>query len=378
MYKTNSAKLHHFLSKGVFLVVFTLFCLFTVSPSFTKAATSEVELLAVGDDLIHSRVIAAAKQKNGKYDFSNMFKSLKKEIQAADIAAINQETILVDSNFTGYPSFGSPKTLADAIADAGFDVVTHATNHTMDRGTAAITGTLNYWKTKHPDVKVLGIHDSQKAASKITVVRKNGIRIAMLNYTYGLNGYRLPAGKSYMVDLLNSQTKIREDIKKAKKVSDFVVVFAHMGMEYVYSPDYTQNTWTNFFLNEGVDLLIGTHPHVLQPYKMLKNKSGHKMLVYYSLGNFVSCQTAVPRLLGGMAKITIVKDSKGTRIKKYTMDPLVTHISKGCTGFRVYKLTKYTDALAKSNAIHQLSPYETFTPDSLKKLYKRITGKTVK
>lgn len=340
--------------------------------------TRTVEMTAVGDDLIHSPIYKACKTRKG-YNFDSLFEHIKSDIKSSDISVINQETILVDRNYSGYPSFGSPKALADAISRSGFNVVTHATNHTLDRGTGAINGTLKYWNQRHPNVKVLGIHKSKSAANKVTVIKKNGIRIAMLNYTYGLNGRRLPSGKSYMVDLLTSKNKnkIKKDIKTARKSSDFVVVFAHWGTEYRYTPDASQKSWTTFFLNNGVDLLIGTHPHVLEPYKMLKGKNGRKMLVYYSLGNFVSSQKRVPRLLGGMAKITIAKNSKGTYIKNYTMEPLVTHIGKNYKSYTVYKLSDYTDALAKKNHIHKMSPRETFTVKSLKKLYKKITGKSV-
>lgn len=365
---------------GIFILLLFIILFLPILPADAaeKAVSSQtVDLVAVGDDLIHTSVYKACKTKNG-YNFDSLFKHIKKDVKAADLAVINQETILVDRNYSGYPSFGSPKAVADAIAKAGFGVVTHATNHTLDRGTSAITGTLKYWNKKYPDIKVLGIHKNKTAASKITVVNKNGIKIAMLNYTYGLNGYRLPSGKSYMIDLLTAQNKkkIKNDIKKAKKKSDFVIVFAHWGTEYRYTPDSSQKKWAEFFADNGVDLLIGAHPHVLEPYKMLKGKNGNKMLVYYSLGNFVSSQNRVPRLLGGMAKVTIVKDAKGTRIKKYSMDPLVTHIGKNCKSYTVYKLKDYTDKLAKANYIHRLSPSETFNVKSLKKLYKKITGKT--
>lgn len=350
--------------------------LLTPGIQVSAAGTKTVELTAVGDDLIHSPIYKACKTKQG-YNFDSLFKHIKKDIQASDISVINQETILVDKRYSGYPSFGSPKALADAIAKAGFNVVTHATNHTLDRGTGAVTGTLKYWNRKHPNIKVLGIHKNKNASNKITVVKKNGIDIAMLNYTYGLNGYRLPYGKSYMVDLLTSKnkSKIKKDIKTAKKKSDFVIVFAHWGTEYRYSPDASQKKWTNFFLNSGVDVLIGTHPHVLEPYKMLKGKNGRKMLVYYSLGNFISSQNRVPRLLGGMAKITIAKDSKGTYVKKYTMEPLVTHIGKNRKSYTVYKLNDYTDTLAKQNYIRRISPHEAFSVKSLKRLYRKATGR---
>lgn len=358
-------------SRLLFLLLFTL--LFLHSPASLHAQeTSSVDLIAVGDDLIHTTVYKACKTSKG-YDFTPIFKHVKEDIQAADLACINQETILVDKNYSGYPSFGSPKAVAKAISKAGFNVVTHATNHTLDRGTSAITGTLKYWNEKYPDITVLGIHKSKKAASQVTVVEKNGIRFAMLNYTYGLNGYRLPSGKGYMIDLLNDKSKIKKDIRKAKKKSDFVIVFTHFGTEYRYTPDSSQKMWTGFFLEQGVDLLIGTHPHVLEPYKMLKGKNGKKMLVYYSLGNFVSAQDRTDRLLGGMAKVKIIKDEKGTRIKSYDMIPLVTHSNRSRTAFTVYKLSDYTDKLAASNYMRRYD--SSFSVKKLKRLYKKITGK---
>lgn len=337
---------------------------------------SQVSFLAVGDDLIHSQVYKAAKKK-GRYDFSSLFANVKADVQAADIAAINQETIFVDKKYSGYPRFGSPKALGYAIANAGFDVVTHATNHTMDKGTSAISGTINFWNTKLPQIKVLGIHKSASDASKVTVIEKNGIKIAMLNYTYGLNGIKLPSNKSYMVDRLNNTNKMRSDIKKAKQQSDFVIVFAHFGTEYKYSPSSYQKKMASFFAKEGVDLLIGTHPHVVEPVQYVSGTNGHKMLTYYSLGNFVSCQQKPDRLLGGMAKVIIAKNEKGAYIKSYDMEPLVTHISSNKKYFTVYKLRNYTEALAKKNAIHKMARKKKFTVKSLKSLYKKITGISV-
>ena len=341
-----------------------------------EATESQVSFLAVGDDLIHTQVYKAAKKK-GRYDFSSIFANIKADVQAADIAAINQETIFVDKKYSGYPTFGSPKALGYAIANAGFDVVTHATNHTMDRGTKAITGTLKFWNTKFPKIKVLGIHKNKTEVSKITVIQKNGIKIAMLNYTYGLNGIKLPSKKSYMVDRLNSTKKMRSDIQKAKRQSDFVIVFAHFGTEYKYSPSSYQKKMASFFAKEGVDLLIGTHPHVVELVRYVAGRNGHKMLTYYSLGNFVSCQKKPDRLLGGMAKVIIAKNEKGAYIKSYDMEPLVTHISSNKKYFTVYKLRNYTEALAKKNAIHKMAPKKKFTVKSLKSLYKKITGRSV-
>ena len=339
-----------------------------------KDETQTVELVAVGDNLIHRGLYLTCKTKKG-YNFNPVYKHVKKDIKAADLAVINQETILVKKHYSGYPCFGSPRKVADAVAAAGFDIVTHATNHTMDRGTAAITGTLSYWTKKHPKIKVLGIHKSKKQASKITVVKKNGIRIAMLNYTYGLNGFKLPSGRGYLVDLLTEsrKKKIKKDIRRAKKKSDFVIVFAHWGTEYQYKPDAFQKRWAKFFARQGVDLLIGAHPHVVEPMRTVKGKKGHKMVCYYSLGNFVSAQDHVPCMLGGMAKVKIVKDKKGVHIKSKKLIPLVTHLGKKGRPTTVYKLSDYTEKLAKKNRIRRVAPGEKFSKKRLKSLFKKIT-----
>ena len=338
---------------------------------------TETTLLAVGDDLIHSGVYAAARTGHG-YDFSPIFKHVKKDIKAADIAVINQETIFTTGSPSGYPCFGSPVALGRAIADAGFDVVQCATNHTMDRGSGAITSTIGWWEKHHPEIKVLGIHKSAKAARKITVVKSNGIKIAMLNYTYGLNGFSLPAGKGYLVDRLSSKSKIARDIHRAKKKADIVVVFGHMGTEYRLTPDSSQTSWARWFADHGVDLYVGTHPHVLEPVKWVKGNNGNKMLCYYSLGNFVSNQSQVATLLGGMAQVTIVKGRAGkVRIASWSITPLVTHKSANGKHYTVYKLSDYSNELAAKNRIRKQTS-DTFTVASLKALFKKATGVAAK
>lgn len=341
-----------------------------------RKSESVVHLVAVGDDLIHAGVYHR-QYKNGKYNFDSIYKEIRDDVQEADLAVINQETIMVPKKYSGYPRFGSPYAVADAVAKAGFNVVTHATNHTNDRGTDAILGTLKYWNKHYPDISVLGIHKSQKAANIITVVEKQGIRFALLNYTYGLNGLNLPSGKRYMVDMLTTAnaSKIRKDIRRAKKLSDFVIVFPHWGTEYTYKASFSQRYWTKLFLAEGVDLVIGAHPHVVQPFKMLKGKDGHKMLVYYSLGNFITAQTRWYCMLEGMAQVTIVKDEKGTRIRDYDMEPLIVH-RQGGARMRVYKLREYTEEMAKKHSLHKRYP-DKITVKYMKKFYKKITGHSV-
>lgn len=343
----------------------------TLVPTNTPIPTTTVTLAAVGDDLIHTQIINSAKRVKGKKTYDHLFKHIKKDIEAVDLGIINQETVLGGSKlgYSGYPRFNSPTEIGDAIVEAGFDVVLHATNHAMDKGEAGLQRTLEFWK-KYSDITVLGVNETQEDANTVKVVEVNGIRIAMLNYTYGLNGLPLPKNRTYMVNLLEEQS-IREDVAKAKQQSDFVIVFPHWGNEYVYQPVDSQKKWTKLFLELGVDLVIGAHPHVLETVEWVEGENGHKMLVYYSLGNYISSQTEVPRMLGGLAKVTIEKvGNQKAVIKEASITPIVTHISKKNKEYTVYKLSEYTQKLASK---HKLSS-KGLSIKKLKSLSKEILG----
>ena len=204
----------------------------------------------------------------------------------------------------------SPWALGDAEVKAGFNIILHATNHTLDKGLKGVENCLSFWKTYHPDTTVLGINETEEDYENIYVYEKEGFKIAFLNYTYGTNGIPIPDSKPYIVNMLDKD-KITADVTKAKQLADMVIVLPHWGTEYVYTPDSNQNYWTQLFLSLGVDVVIGTHPHVLEPVEVVSDTKGHEMLVYYSLGNFVSNQDQKPRMIGGMAKMTLVKDETG-------------------------------------------------------------------
>ncbi len=356
------------------------------TPTPTPAPTPtpeprQVTLLAVGDDLVHDSTLLGGLQEDGTYDFNGFYRHLTEEISAADIAIINQETILGGSEFKykGYPAFNTPDAMGHAIVNAGFDVVLHATNHTMDKSAKGVENCLNFWKTTYPDITVLGIYESKEAQDTVTVVERNGIRIAMLNYTYGLNGIKIPAGKEHLVTLLtwNNRDYIRSQIRQAKEVADFVIVFPHWGTEYVYKPDKNQVAWTNIFAEEGVDLVIGTHPHVLEPVEWIDRPDGEKMLVLYSLGNFISGQIEAPRLLGGMANITITETPEGTfEVTHCSVIPVVTHYSEqvGDGTYTTYRLSEYTEELLQLHGIHKRAEHTVFTLEDTWELAREILG----
>lgn len=358
----------------------------TPVPTPTPSPTPKtVSLLAVGDDLVHGSTLTGGLQKDGSYDFNGFYTHLKDEISAADIAIINQETILGGSDipYSGYPRFNTPDSMGDAIVNAGFDVVLHATNHTMDCGAKAIEHCMEYWETNHPEITVLGIHDSAEAENTITVVEKNGMRLAMLNFTYSLNGIKLPSDKMYLVTMLTWENRefIRNQIRAAKEVADFVIVFPHWGTEYVYQPDKDQKFWTNLFAEEGVDLVIGAHPHVLEPVEWITRPDGEKMLVFYSLGNFISGQIEAPRILGGMAEITLTEDENGKiSVTDCCVVPVITHYSEtvGDGTYSIYRLSEYTEELAKIHGIHKRAEESVFTLDGTWELAREILGEYLK
>ena len=316
---------------------------------------STVSIMAVGDNLIHSTVYEFAQQDDGTYDFSDIYSYIQKDIDEADLACIQQETILTadPTQYSNYPCFGTPAEMADSLAKVGFDVVCQASNHTLDKATAGIEDTIAAW-AKHPEVTMLGIHGSQEDADKIAVVEKNGIKIALLDYTYGLNGF-IPE-QDYYVDLMDEdhRDRVASQLDQAAELADITVVFMHDGTEDQFTPDEDQKNWAQFFADHGVGLVIGTHPHVVEPVDIITGVSGNKMPIFYSLGNFVSSQKDNFNMLGGMAKAVITKDETGTYVSDYNIYPLVNLIQSGGTHgmgyrFHVLHLEDYTQELQDSH-----------------------------
>ncbi|HKL80056.1 MAG TPA: DUF4846 domain-containing protein [Mobilitalea sp.] len=342
----------------------------------SENALSQVKLLAVGDNLIHIEVVNSGKQSDGSYNFDHLYSNLAKEISEADIAVVNQETILggEDFSYSGYPSFNSPIEIGEALANVGFDVVLHATNHTMDMGLKAVQNTFSFW-SDYPEITILGINQTEEDRDTIPIVTKNGIKLALLNYTYGLNGYKLPKGMPYLVNLLDKK-QMTEDITKAKELADFIIVFPHWGSEYVYEATSMQKDLTALYYELGVDLVIGAHPHVLEPVEWIETEPGHRMLVYYSLGNFMSYQKEAPRMLGGLANITIFKDAEGTYISEAGITPIVTHYEHGPADYRygLYKLTDYSPEQAKLHGVSDIAQRGAFTYDETYGLAKQVLG----
>ena len=263
----------------------------------------EASLIAVGDYLIHSSVYKDANRlANGDgYDFKPMISYIKEIVSNYDIAYYNQETILGGSKLglSDYPTFNSPYEAGDAMLDAGFNLVSLATNHTMDSGKKAVENSCKYWQSKE-NVLTAGSYCSEEERNKINIKEINNIKYTMLNYTYGTNG--MPVANDYLVnvwptdiDNINNPEKdtkyqaykkqVKEDIDKVKDKVDFLIVAMHWGVEYTHEPTAYEKDMASYLASLGVNLIIGTHPHVIQPVTWIDDT-----LVIYSLGNFISAQ----------------------------------------------------------------------------------------
>ena len=312
-----------------------------------------VTLLAVGDNLIHNMVYRSGWGYD-PWNYDHLYQYVKADVEAADVAIINQETIFVTNHeyVSNYPRFGTPREIGDAVYKAGFDVILHASNHVMDMGFENIMDAIDYWSDK--DVTVLGIHKSPEDAEIPVIIERNGIRIGMLNYTYGTNGIPIPSGKEWAVDLLDDKEKLKQDIEYLERNADITIGFFHLGQEYSVVPTYDSKSLVEMATAAGVDIMFNAHPHVLQPYEMYTASNGNQSLVYYSLGNFVSAQERFDSLLGGMAKVTIHKTEEDgetrVEIESYDLVPLVTHTARD-DSYAIYKLEDYTDELGAKNVL---------------------------
>lgn len=333
----------------------------------------EVRIMAVGDNLIHMPVVNAGKNEDGTYDYKEMYENILDEINAADLRVINQETILTADReeYSGYPCFGSPYEIGDALIASGFNLVTCATNHSYDKKSKGIEDSVSYWKS-HPEVTAIGIYNSQDDFDEIAVVEINGIRIACLNYTYGLNGFVLPSDRQYMVKTLYDKDAVATEVRKADEISDFVIVFPHWGTEYTHKTTAYQKEWAKTFADNGADLIIGTHPHVIEPLEYITADDGHIVPCYYSLGNFISAQTEPNRILGGMAVVTVEKKDGIVTVKSADMLPVVTHRDSITGKFTAYMLSDYNDELGER---HRLTARgKNVTVDSLGCIFSEVMG----
>ena len=314
---------------------------------------AKLTIIAVGDMLMHPGVSGLAFQADGTLNYDFCFDPIREELSAADIAVVNNEVPFGGNEYglSNYPNFNVYCELGDAEVRAGFNVILNATNHVRDMGTEGMLRTIEFWK-KYPEVYSLGIHENEESQRTIRVIVKNGIRIALLNYCYGINA-GFPYDQPYLVDMMRNEDRerIARDLQLAEEFADFTIVFPHWGEEYHLRETGDQDRWAEFFTEYGADLIIGTHPHVLEPIRKITAENGNTSLCYFSLGNYISLQDETMSVLGGMAKVRLIADDDGVRIDSHDIQYLVTQYEADVSWARVIRLEDYTQDLAQRHGI---------------------------
>lgn len=330
-----------------------------VAPNADGETTQQAELFsrvtfaAVGDNLIHDTVYeqAAARSSSG-YDFTDAYERIAEYITAPDVAILNQETIIsTEHNVSSYPMFNSPVEVGEEMLEIGFDVFNIATNHSLDCGEKGLISAINFWKSKN--AITCGAYLNREDMSNIPMHEVNGVKIAYLGFTDSANGLSLPADSEVILVRAADESLLQQRIIKAKETADVVIVSAHWGNEYTHEPTDAQRELAEKLAMWGADVIIGTHPHVIQPVEYITNSDGRKTLVAYSLGNFISAQNRGPRMLGGMLNFEVVKNNTTgeTALENVKFSGVVTHFGYGCSNIRVYPLDSYTEELASKHGV---------------------------
>ncbi len=306
------------------------------------APDASLSLIAVGDNIAHENVYEGAfVPATGSFDFSPCYEHVRDRLAEYDVAAVCQETILVanPARRSSYPRFATPQSMGDALADAGFDVVLGATNHVNDQGIAAIDETLAFWATEHPEVAVAGLHGNPADAGKPVYVGRNGIRLAIFDYTYGLNGNDPVPQESYRVDTLpdGGADRLIEDVAAVAETAaaggatgdgtegaDFIICFLHIGEEYDPEPTAEQKDLAARLIDAGARAVVCSHTHVRGPWGRVRTALGNEGAVFWSLGNFLSGQLGDPATSQGEAAVLrFERVSTGVQLADYDMLPLV-------------------------------------------------------
>lgn len=319
---------------------------------------SSVSFVAVGDNLIHKPIYnqAAARMTDG-YDFSYAYENFADIISAPDVAILNQETIIsTEHNVSTYPMFNSPVEVGEEMLELGFDVFNIATNHSIDCGEKGLISAINFWKSKN--AITCGAYLDREDYSDIPTHEVNGVKIAYIGFTESTNGLSLPDDSEVILVRAAEETRLQQRIIDAKDVADVVIVSAHWGNEYTHEPTEAQRQLAQKLASWGADVIIGTHPHVIQPVEYIDNEDGSRTLVAYSLGNFISAQNRGPRMLGGVLNFEITKNNATGELsfENVKFSGAVTHYGQSYSNLRIYPLSEYTEELASKHGVLSKTP----------------------
>ena len=313
----------------------------------------DISFLAAGDNLIHPNIYMDAEKRGTaekEYDFLPVYSDVIPYIQAADFAFINQETVMAGEQYgySGWPNFNCPQQLGLDLVEVGFDIVGIANNHMLDKGTQALSDTMDFWHEQ--PVVLSGAYYNPEDAANIRIVEQVGVKIAFLSYTYGTNGISKRADSPIVIPYIDDNL-ILSDLAAAKEVSDFIIVSIHWGDEYASNPNDEQKRLAKLIADNGADVILGHHSHSLQPITWLDGEKG-KVLCIYSLGNFISGMSYPINMVGGMLTFHITSDGEGGLCASDPLlIPTVFYYNMHWFDTHLYLLEDYTDLIGTSHGV---------------------------
>ena len=356
-------------------------------PANSQPKVETVSFVGCGDNIIYVGNIRDAEHNaiegGRQYNFKPTFENVASAISDADIAFINQETLMCGEGYeiSFYPCFNSPQDLGFDLVELGFDVVGIANNHMLDKGSAGLAATIDFWKKQ--DVLMIGGYENEADYNNIRVMEKNGIKIAFLSYTYGTNGITKNPASPLVIPYIEDEV-IKNQIEAAKLVSDFIMVSIHWGNEDQFMYNDEQKRVGQLIADAGADAIIGHHPHVIQPIEWLTGANGNRTLCVYSLGNFAAEQAYQYNMVGGMIGFDIVQVDDGKPyLENVVFEPTVFHYNKNLMSNTIYYMKEYTPALAERHSVKTFFGnrfdydtlyqyvYDTIPPEFLPEEYKK-------
>ncbi len=334
------------------------------TPAPTIKSPQTVKFIAAGDNLIHGSIYLQALKRTGGnyYDFKYAYENIEYYFDNFDVKFINQETLVNDAfKPSTYPQFSTPIEMGQQVMNMGFNAIGMSNNHSYDKGVEGVHSTIDYWD-KQEGIQYFGFYTGNDD-NDIKYMDVNGIKIAFLAYTSHTNGLSIKDDTCPYVINTNNYETIERQVKKAKENADIVVVSCHWGYEETNNTIPEQHQIAEKLNEFGVDAIIGTHPHVIQPVEWIENtETGHKTIVCYSLGNFISAQSSANTMLGALFQFDIVKtytdtdDNYIVEIKEPKIVPTVTHYDNNYSNIRNYLLKDYTDELADKHGVRDKYP----------------------
>jgi len=342
-----------------------------------KDGTVRLKFIAAGDNIMHSNMIDDAKERvkdKENFNFKDMYKDIASIIKSSDIALVNVETPIAGDEFaySGYPMFNTPKENGFALTNIGFNIINIANNHMLDKWEKGYINNIDFWESQQ-NVLLIGGFKDEEDFENIRIYEKDGVSIAFLSYTYGTNGMYLPKESKMVIPYIDDAT-VERQVKAARPLADLVFVVMHWGDEDIFAPNQWQRSLAQMMVDNGVDVIIGMHPHVLQETKWVNRPDGGRTLIAYSLGNMISGMLGAQNMIGGLLSFDIVKTTKNgesdTKIENAQIIPIITHYDKRRKAFQLYKFEDYTQELAKAHG--NINSDNKFSYKYIKDLVKQI------